>query len=468
MLERDLTIAACRATRLWVLLGIGLSASLGVIPTSSSAGIISPSSVTPSGLLGANGEGIPEVEEAIRSYVRNELDQCFEQLKVAVARHPELPPAPTLLAMVHILQRRTREGRVLLDRVAAEDPSQPEVYLLFGELALADGRLTDALLHYQRATSLARPARWTESSRKRFDLQCHLGLAAVAEGRGDWASVKEHLTTAVSANPRDGRLRQTLARARFELNETQEVYPELRRAARDDSALDPPPVSMMWLYAAKGDQAKAAEWAARAASEMPKDPRVHMGIAVWTLEQDQPRDAQKHIETALALDPKSRSLRYIHGLIARHLKDFATATRTFEALCRETPDDFAANDQLALTLADQDDASLRARALALAEAGLRQHPDSAAAATTLGWAYFRVGRVDEAERVLRAAISDGGADSEAAYHLARVLSQRGRRDDAKRLLARALAAPGRFVDRAEAKSWLIELERSKPQEEKPR
>jgi tetratricopeptide (TPR) repeat protein len=420
-------------------------------------------------MVGANGEKIAEIEDAIRSYEAKEYDRCFAQLQAAAAKHPDLSPARILLATLHILNNHDRAGRAVLEKVAADEPNRPEVYLLFGELALVDGHATDALLQFQKAASLPAPPQWTEARRRRFTVQCQVGRASVAESRGDWNGVKLHLAACLEVNPGDGKLRQSLARARFELGEWNDVYPELQRAARDAPDLDPPAISMLWLYSAKGDRAKAAEWAEYARSQAPKDTKVCLGLAAWLLDQDRPAEARRHIETALGLDPDSRPLHFMLGVLARHLKDLVSAEREFQALYQQGPADSDTCDQLALTLAAEDDPSKWRRAAEIAESNRRLHPESAPAVATLGWVYFRLGRLAEAEQALQAAAASGGADSETAYHMARVFSARGKHDEAKRLLKIALDAPGRFIDRAEARKWLGELEapRRKPDARKP-
>ena len=78
----------------------------------------------------------------------------------------------------------------------------------------------------------------------------------------------------------------------------------------------------------------------------------------------------------------------------------------------------------------------------LAEANARLDPNSREAVTTLGWVYYRNGRLEDAERALRAVTSNGAVNSEAAYYLARVLSERGRDGEVGPLLKLCLGAPG--------------------------
>jgi predicted negative regulator of RcsB-dependent stress response len=98
----------------------------------------------------------------------------------------------------------------------------------------------------------------------------------------------------------------------------------------------------------------------------------------------------------------------------------------------------------------------RARGLQLAEANARQNPRANDILTTLGWARYRSGQLDQAEQVLVAlAQGQGGRITpELAYYLARVQADKGRNDDARRLLQSAIDLPGAFAHREEAKAFL--------------
>ena len=114
-------------------------------------------------------------------------------------------------------------------------------------------------------------------------------------------------------------------------------------------------------------------------------------------------------------------------------------------------------NQLALVLAEQADDAKRRRALELAELSVRQNPKDADALATLGTVYYRLNRLDEAEKVLQAVVNSGKGNSDAAYILARVKADRGHPDTAPPLLKMALSAPGLFIFRKDAQQWLDRL-----------
>ena len=68
--------------------------------------------------------------------------------------------------------------------------------------------------------------------------------------------------------------------------------------------------------------------------------------------------------------------------------------------------------------------------LALIERAHQLSPKDPFILDSLGWAFYRMGRLDEAERYLRAAL-EGRPDAEIAAHLGEVLWRKGERDQAR-------------------------------------
>ena len=77
----------------------------------------------------------------------------------------------------------------------------------------------------------------------------------------------------------------------------------------------------------------------------------------------------------------------------------------------------------------------------------------------LGWCYFKAGRIEEADKALRAAAGAGPVARDTAYYLAKVLVDKGNTADAKRALKDAIVAMGPFVYKTDAEKLLADLEK---------
>jgi len=150
-------------------------------------------------------------------------------------------------------------------------------------------------------------------------------------------------------------------------------------------------------------------------------------------------------------------VKIVRGLVARHRKEFAEAERFFEQIYSQSPGDFLASNQLALSLADQDDPAKQSRAQQLADVNVRQYPRNAEALATAGWVNYRQGKLEAAERLLNTAVSGGRASSDIAYFIARVKIDQGQLNAAQSWLEQALNSDGAFVYRDDARARLKEI-----------
>jgi len=86
------------------------------------------------------------------------------------------------------------------------------------------------------------------------------------------------------------------------------------------------------------------------------------------------------------------------------------------------------------------------------------YPDQSEAVATLGWALYRLGRVEEADANLRRAVAMARPSPNVFYYLARVAADRGRRDDARMFLQQpSMKSPAPYLMRKEAETLLEEL-----------
>jgi len=216
---------------------------------------------------------------------------------------------------------------------------------------------------------------------------------------------------------------------------------------------------MAWLFSQKADVAKASEWFDYAIKAEPQNPRARIAYASWLLERGRATDARASVDQALRLAPDSTDGRRLQALVAWHLGDLKAAEKILEPMHRDLPTDLSVTNLLALTLADQDDLTKRARGLQLAEDDARQSPRSHEILATLGWAHYRMGHLDRAEQALRTAVSGVRTTPDIAYFLARVLFDKGDRIDAQRLLESATKLPGAFAHRDDAGALLKSLEK---------
>jgi Flp pilus assembly protein TadD len=398
-----------------------------------------------------------ELEVAAAKAREGKIDEAFSIIKEKAAKHPEWPPVRLILARLLFNANQGAQARHALEQAAAEVPDDPDVYLTLGGIALGEGRISDARLNFDQVLSNIASGHWNVEKTSILRREAFSGLATVAEAREDWRGTQERLNAWLALEPKNGRVRQRLGRALFQLGKPDDAFAAFTQAVKDEPALEPAAVSMALLQTRNGDFKKAEEWFDHARKLEPKSSRVRLDHARWLLDQGRASEARAEIDEALKLDPAAKEAQKIQALIAWHLRNLAAAETILEPLHRDAPADFAVANLLALALIEQDDAAKQSRGMQLADVNALQAPRSAEVVATLGWALYRAGKLDEAEQKLRAAVTSGRTTPDIAYFLARVLVDKTKTDDARKLLQSATNLPGAFAHRDDANVLLKKL-----------
>jgi tetratricopeptide (TPR) repeat protein len=399
----------------------------------------------------------PALVEAFATFKQGDVEAALKAARAAVAASAELPPAPVVLAQWFAQTDRPGPMRGALERAISEDPSDPEAYVLLSDLALGEGRITEAELLCYRAYNLLQAF---QRSQRRKDLlvpRVLKNLALAAEARGDWRGAQKYLNAWLAVEPENAVAMQRAGQVLFREGQTAEALDCLRVAVRIDPRLLAPEVIVARLYEQAGNRPKAAESMAAAIAARPNDVPVRLAAAQWALETGQLAEAREHVQAAARLSPNAPEARHLEGLLDLAGRDYAAAEQIFEAAVKQSPSNFSARNNLAVALVEQQDPAKRRRALEQAQANLRQHPNQPDALSTLGWVLYRLGQTDEAERALQMASSSGNMAPDTAYFLARIAQDQGRPADARQLAQTALTGKGLFLLRQEAEELLGKL-----------
>jgi tetratricopeptide (TPR) repeat protein len=390
------------------------------------------------------------------------FDEALKELQTQAKADPKLPPPRVTIAEWFFQAGQGQPARLNLEAAAAEDPAHPSVYLLNGSFAFGEGRVTDCILSCQTVLQLVNNPRWDAEQRRRYVREARTGLARSFEIRGDWTSAREHLTAILTEDPNNGPARQRLATSLYRLGKPEEAFAELKKAHDVDPASDLPELRMAALASDPKDPSKTEGWLKKAVATHPKSASAARTYAGWLLDAGNPDAAQQFLDQAIKLDPTGRETRAVQGIMARYRKNLPEAEKVFESLHRDYPNYQLATWNLALALAESPDKEKQRRAIELAESEVRRNQQAAEGYAVLGWAYYKAGRLDDAEKALAPLVQVGVPSRDAAYFLARVLADKGRFEDAQKALKAAESAKGGFVYRSDAQALLAEVEKKVP------
>jgi len=246
-----------------------------------------------------------EVTGAINRFRDRDIDGCRAILERAKSNNAKLPPPGVMMAMLWLSVNQLGPARAELEDCVIKFSKDPEPYLMMGDLAFQDRRVTDADMLFKEATRLA--AEYTENAKRKrdFDIRCNAGSAAVVEARKQWELAQKHLQAWIDLDPDNASAHQRMGIVLFQLSKPQEALEQFREAKKLDQKAVQPELAMARLYddAKKRDTAKKLIEAA--IKEAPKDPAVLLAASQWYLGQNDLERAKAIAEDALKLDAKS-------------------------------------------------------------------------------------------------------------------------------------------------------------------
>ena len=135
----------------------------------------------------------PEIKEAIDKFKTRDFDGALKLLQQAVKKNPDLPPAEVIMAQLFSQANIPGAVRSYLEKAVVESSNDPEAYVIMGDIALREHRITEAEMLYQKAQSLM--AKFNESEKRKDLLEPQIlsGLAAVDEARENWSDAQKEL-----------------------------------------------------------------------------------------------------------------------------------------------------------------------------------------------------------------------------------------------------------------------------------
>ncbi len=176
---------------------------------------------------------IPELREALTLLNQGQFEKSLEKLGDVSRQHPEFPSRFVLMYGILAQNNQANAARAMLDRAAVETPSDPEPWVIFGNMALQDSRLAESELDFAKAISLL--ANYKNTERKgAIEQQSLSGMVAISERRERWADAEARLDKFLAAEPKDLMALQRRARAKFWQMKVEEALDDLKKAKQID------------------------------------------------------------------------------------------------------------------------------------------------------------------------------------------------------------------------------------------
>jgi tetratricopeptide (TPR) repeat protein len=405
-----------------------------------------------------------EISGAITRFGDRDIDGCRAILERARNNNAKLPPPGVMMAMLWLNVNQLLPARAELEQTAVKFPTDPEAYLMLADLAFQDRRVTDSAVLFERATQLTTAFEENPKRKRDFEIRCNAGTAAVAEARQQWDSAQKFLQAWIALDPDNAGAHFRLGNVLFRLDQEQAALAEFQEARKLDANALQPELALARLYDEDGKKDVAKKWIESALKAAPDNASVLLAAAQWYLGQNDLKTAQLIAERVLTQDAKSLDGKIVRGVIARVARDYATAEKFFNDAHLQSPGNFAASNSLALVLIESESKEAQQRAVEMAEANAARYrensPQQVNALTTLAWVYYKLGRREDAEKILDQIARNNALTSDGAYYVAKLLSDRGEKDRAKAILEEVLTNEAVFATRPDAMDLLKTLKGS--------
>lgn len=402
----------------------------------------------------------PQVKEAIELFKAQRWEDAYAKLKEAKAEKADLA-APGLM-MADLFRQANNAGmmRLYIERAIVDDPNEVSAMMALANIDLQNRMTIEAEMLYERAEK-ALPAYVAPEDRKKLILaSIHGNLAGIAGSRKKWDEAQKRLEAWLQLDPKNVNALQRLANVLFQKGDARAAKDRLVEAEEADPKVLNHAAQLAMLYERDGNREKATQWMNYALQLKSDDLNTRLVAANWALNTDQTAIAKREADAALKLDPTSAQAVMLSGIVALIQGDYAGAESFFQKAHAMSPASFAATNNLALALCEQDDATKRRRALEYAQSNVRQTQrtnNAPEAASTLGWVLYKMDRKNEALQSLQQSVQAGNRRPDTLYYLAQVSADLDQKENAGKLLEAALQTKEPFSKRKEAEALLAEL-----------
>lgn len=218
---------------------------------------------------------------------------------------------------------------------------------------------------------------------------------------------------------------------------------------------------MIEMLVRSGETARAAELAR---AQVKLGSRNAIATAEAYVQAENYKAAIAAMNEAIAAKPDDVELKFQLGSILERAGDHKKAEETFLALLEKLPNHAPSLNYLGYMWADKGVNLERAEEMLTRAVG--QEPENGAYVDSLGWLYFRQGKLELAEKYLTDATRLLPRDATVVAHLAEVVALRGQPDRAVELYRLAIELDPESKDIQQLRSKIADLERNvaeKPQ-----
>ena len=342
-------------------------------------------------------------------------------LKLLEKNPPQDGEVAPILLRARLLQSLNRgdEALPLLKKSVSQYPDDKRLGLTYARTLVEQNRMAEAKVQFASLVE-----QYPEDDELRFSL-----ALVCLEGKS-WDEAEGYLQELIERDSHVDSAHLNLGRIAEERNDPEGALAEYALVGPGNEYL-PAQLRQADILISHGRGGEASKKLALARDAQPDYAIQLYLIEAETLAANNQSDrAWNTLQQALKQYPDDLNLLYSRAMLAEKRNDLEQMERDLRAIIQREPDNAMALNALGYTLSDR--TTRYAEAKALIQQAYDLSPDDPAVLDSLGWVNFRLGNLDEAERLLRQAL-ERFPDQEVAAHLGEVLWANGKQREAKKI-----------------------------------
>ncbi|MGR0138782.1 MULTISPECIES: tetratricopeptide repeat protein [Pseudomonas] len=348
-------------------------------------------------------------------------DEAEAALKLLEQNPPDEGEIAPILLRARLLQNlnRGKEAIPLLEKSIKKYPEDKRLRLTYARMLVEQDRMEDAKVQFANLVQ-----QYPDDDELRYS------LALVCLEAKAWDEAKGYLEELIARESHVDSAHLNLGRIAEERNDPQAALLEYAQVGSGNDYL-PAQLRQADILMSNG-RTDEAEKRLAAARDAEPDYAIQLYlIQAETLSANSQGDrAWKVLQQALLQFPDDLNLLYTRAMQAEKRNDLAQMEKDLRLIIKRDPDNAMALNALGYTLSDR--TTRYDEAKALIEQAHKLNPEDPAVLDSLGWVNYRLGNLDEAERLLRQAL-ERFPDQEVAAHLGEVLWANGKQREARQI-----------------------------------
>lgn len=322
-------------------------------------------------------------------------------------------------------QKRFREGAAISEELVRHNPNNVAARQLLGQLLLGDNRVEEALTAFESLGKLQ-----NDPTDTRFK------IALIKLERRDFKGAETELNLIVASAPENEAAHYYLALAYSGMERIGEALTQLEKVSDGSKLFTEARILSSYLLRQQKRYDDAILEIQRALSKNDKDTRLLSFLGSLQRDAGKTKEAVLTLRRLIELEPNDDQHYFSLGVFLDDVGDKQAAVEAMRKAIELNPKNANALNYLGYTFAET--GSNLGEAEALIRRAIAVEPKNGYFVDSLGWVYFKMNRLQDAERELEKAVTMTPSDAVILEHLAIIQNKQGKREKSLETAKKAL------------------------------